>query len=435
VPLFKANTRSLQRGDKMMNNILNDYLEYMKTCGYAENTVYISTRPVLKKFIDYLNEKHIGFDSVNMNVVPEFLDGFKKLGFKKSTIYCYVKRLRCFFKYLLNKKYIHINPLKNEVPEDKCLSDEFKEYYDLYITMKINENTCRNSMKKIKGSIRMFLGYLEEREIRTFGRIKKDDLREFVKYLGDKKDEKGNMFYRPTSINRYLSDLKIFVMWLSKKGKLPAGFSNNLIFLRKAQEISRNILTRKELVSLFSVKANDLYDFMIKAICVIQYATGLRIKELLSLEVKDIDFEKKELMIYEAKTGKERVVMAGEVGINYLKIFMECVRPKVCCGSQDTGKIFLSYYEGMLLNENTVNRRLKEFLKKAKITKKISTHCFRHSYGTHLLENGLGIKEVSSLLGHKDLVSTERYTRLSPERLRKTINFCHPRERILSCQN
>jgi integrase/recombinase XerD len=416
-------------------NILNEYLEYMKACGYVENTVYISTRPVLKKFIDYLNEKGIGFDSVNMNIITDFLDSFKKIGFKKNTIYCYVKRLRCFFKYLLNKKYIHINPFKNEVPENESLPDEFKEYYNKYITLKVNENTCRNSMKKIKRSIKTLLKYLDERGAKKFCEVKKEDLREFVKYLGDKKDEKGSMFYRPTSINRYLSDLKTYIMWLSKKGKLPVGFSNNLIFLRKAQEISRNILTRKELVSLFTIKANDLYDFMMKAIFIIQYATGLRIKELLNLEVKDIDFDKKELMIYEEKTKKERVVMVGEVGINYLKIFMEHVRPKVCCNSLDTGKIFLSYYEGMLLNENTVNRRLKGFLEKAKITKKISSHCFRHSYGTHLLENGLGIKEVSSLMGHRDLVSTERYTRLSPERLRKTINFCHPRERILSCQN
>ena len=105
------------------------------------------------------------------------------------------------------------------------------------------------------------------------------------------------------------------------------------------------------------------------------------------------------------------------------------VRPKVCYESNTSNKVFLSSYEGERFTRGTVNRNLKKFCKKALITKLVTSHCFRHSYGTHLLENGLGIKEVSDLLGHKDLATTERYTQLSPESLRKTINLYHPLEK------
>ena len=85
-------------------------------------------------------------------------------------------------------------------------------------------------------------------------------------------------------------------------------------------------------------------------------------------------------------------------------------------------------YEGKPLRETTVNKYLKEFCKKAGIKKKISSHCFRHSYGSHLLENGADIKIISDLLGHSKLSTTERYTRMSPENLREVIENHHPRE-------
>ena len=80
------------------------------------------------------------------------------------------------------------------------------------------------------------------------------------------------------------------------------------------------------------------------------------------------------------------------------------------------------------MNDVTVNRSLKIFCRRAGIKKLITCHCFRHSYGTHLLENGAGIKEVSELLGHEDLSTTERYTQLNPEHLRQTLLKYHPRE-------
>jgi integrase/recombinase XerD len=169
------------------------------------------------------------------------------------------------------------------------------------------------------------------------------------------------------------------------------------------------------------------------------YGSGLRIGEVLSLRFKDIEarldetrlLENKEAVVYETKTNRERRVQLGEVAAGYLRLYLKHVRERISCRKEKPGPmdyIFVTIRHAEKLSQDTVNRCLKRFCRRAGIKKTITCHCFRHSFGTHLLENGAGIKEVSELLGHEDLTTTERYTRLNPEHLRQTILKYHPRE-------
>ena len=404
------------------------YLNLLDKNGYHINTVS-SKRTILNNFIAYLNENSITELKDIYGIVVENFDLYlkEKKGFKEVTIKNYRKRLKQFFTYLVEIKKINENPFIKI--KGKKYSDEFEKYIGDYLRIKEFEDTCYNSMKKIKLSLNLFYVFLTEREIIRHSEVKKGDLKDFIKYLVDLTDKKGNPVYKTASVNRMLASLKPYIRWLSKKSVFVTGFSSNLSYLRKTQQLSRNILTRKELVALFSIKATTLYEFMMKLIFIVQYASGLRINELLSIELGDIDFDNYTLKIFETKTKKERTVQIGEIGAKYLKIFTHDIRPKICYDWKTSNRVFLSYHEGKNLNSNTVNRYLKAFCKKADISKLVTCHCFRHSYGTHLLENGLGIKEVSDLMGHRDLTATEQYTRLNPERLRKTINFYHPLEK------
>lgn len=399
-------------GDTHLNETITTYLNLLSKSGYTSYTV-IMHKTTLNSFANYLNENSINdFNDVDITLIEKYYAFLKQKGFKEVTINNHRKRLKKVFNYLFeNKKIKHNLFIKKEKTN---YSDEFMKYYNEYIRIKEFENTCYNSMKKIKRSLNQFYTFLSDRGLENHRQVRKEDLKDFVKYLVDLTDKKLNPLYKTESVNRVLSDLKPYIQVLSKKGVFANGFSSNLKFLHITQQIRRNILTRKELVALFNIKAESLYEFTFKSIFIIQYATGLRINELLNIELKDIDFENNILKIFESKTNKERVVQAGEVGTNYLKIFIDEVRPKVCYDYLKSNTVFLSFYEGKRLNDGTVNRYLKEFCKKALITKKVTSHCFRHSYGTHLLENGLGIKEVSDLLGHTDLATTERYTQLSP---------------------
>ena len=207
----------------------------------------------------------------------------------------------------------------------------------------------------------------------------------------------------------------------------PEGLSV-IVNLRQAEKVSRNILTKKEIANLFKIEPNDLYEFMMKTIFICLYSTGLRISELLNLKINDIDYENKVLTIYEAKTKKDRCVHIGDVGLNYMKLYLSYARDNIGYSSKETNLVFLSNIEKSELAQMTINKYLKLFCKKAGITKKITLHSFRHSYGSHLLENGADIKIISELLGHSQISSTERYTRLGVENLRDIINRFHPRE-------
>lgn len=144
--------------------------------------------------------------------------------------------------------------------------------------------------------------------------------------------------------------------------------------------------------------------------------------------MENIDWDNGELLIYEQKTGKERKVFMGEAGKAYLKLYVGNVRENVCYGQNPGGMVFASIRDGKVIANGTVNIHLREFCRRAGIKKHVSCHCFRHSFGTHLLENGVSLKMVSELLGHDSLGSTEKYTRLYPEHLRQTILKYHPRE-------
>jgi site-specific recombinase XerD len=158
------------------------------------------------------------------------------------------------------------------------------------------------------------------------------------------------------------------------------------------------------------------------------------------MKLSDIDkesfFGKKEAVVYEPKTKKERIVQFGEVGTAYLRLYFEHIRPKAeqrrapgQDASLEAAPLFITGREHGRIDVQYVNRVLKKFALKAGIKKNVSSHSFRHSYGTHILENGAGIKEVSELLGHDSIETTQGYTRLAPERLRETLLKYHPREK------
>lgn len=309
---------------------------------------------------------------------------------------------------------------------------EFQRIYAEYMEHKRREDCPKEGVKQIRRTLSLFYGYLfSVKSIEQHSGIRKTDIKEFTRYLTDLTKENGEVFYTPASINRRLSDLKTFLNWLSKKSSLRgycSGFDSYAKGVRREDHISRNILTRKEIVKLFSVRAESSLEFMVKTVIVLLYASGVRIGEALTLRMRDVDLEKKEATIFETKTNKERTVQLGDVAAEYLKLFINHIRGKILHGRPDNLMVFVSNYEGKTLNRNSVNLYIKRFRIRAGIKKDITCHSFRHSFGTHLMENGAGIKQAGDLLGHKDLLATARYTRLNPEHLRMTILKYHPLE-------
>lgn len=418
-----------------------EFDQYLKNTGYSRKTVSLSDY-TMKKFLCFLREKRItGYGDITRENLEEFKGWvIEKYGMKETSANRYRKGAHRFLFWLSTHKAITSPALRScgRLGHDEKLQreefpEDFNRFLDEYIGKKEAEKIPLESVKRLRRNIRMFYRFLlRERGIKALHEIKKEDIREYIKYLTGLTDKDGSSHYLPITVNIHISDLKTWMLWLSRKG-VCAGLSNSFKQLRGENHLSRNILTRKELVRLFGVKAENYREFMHKTIIILLYASGIRISEALGLKINDIGLENREALIYEPKTRKERIVQLGEVGTAYLRLYLSEVRDNINYSGIKSDHVFISAFEGKerraLMKKGSVNTALKKLCLKAGIKKAVTCHCFRHSFGTHLFENGAGIKQVCDLIGHSNIANTERYTRLSPEHLRQTIMKYHPIEK------
>ena len=153
------------------------------------------------------------------------------------------------------------------------------------------------------------------------------------------------------------------------------------------------------------------------------YATGLRVSELVSLKIKDLNLEKG-YVLCRGKGGKERIVPFGHSAREALGEYLRLARPKLL--KKDDPSLFLSSW-GRALSRQGFWKMLKEYGRKADLEKKISPHVLRHSFATHLLERGADLRSVQLMLGHSQITTTQIYTHVSRKHLRTVYDKFHPR--------
>ncbi|MEK6953063.1 MAG: tyrosine-type recombinase/integrase [Nanoarchaeota archaeon] len=240
------------------------------------------------------------------------------------------------------------------------------------------------SLKTIKTYQKCVEKFLNDRK-KGLSKISKADVKEFL----DKLIEKGRA---GNTINVYLNSLKFLLEEiLNKKMKLNIKYSKKPVKLPI-------VLTREELIRLFNVIKNEKHKLMIELI----YSAGLRVSELLNLKVKDLELEKNYSFVRQGKGNKDRIFIIAEK----LKQRIKDLIKKENLGFEDN--VFLSNRK-YKYNARSIQEIVKKAAKRAKINKKISPHTLRHSFATHLIENGYSISEVQALLGHKSPETTFIY--------------------------
>jgi len=439
-----------------MEQYRKEYTEYYRAKGYTFGTLDERGRSV-RLFLEHLRESGIDrFEEVDTKT----LEGFKaylyrraerlKLPLKEVTLSGKLEVARHFLVFLREQKGITARALL-EAEEEKAIKREteipaeFREAFNKFMEQKRREETPARTLELHRYGLKGFFRYLtEERHIQSLTELRREDVKDFTGYLIERRasrTSKGRELEAAplsmSSVNKHINALRDFLKWLSKEGKLSNCYNlfTAVRLVKEGDKVSRNIFTRKELSAILNRKAESPSEFTMKAVFVVLYASGLRCGELLALKLSDVDFEKKEAIVYEPKTKKERIVQLGEIGTAYLRLYLEVVRPKFeqrRAFRQDEitrEQIFMTCREHGRVWIGSINKALKQFAGKAGIKKIVSSHSFRHSYGTHILENGAGVKEVSELLGHDSIETTQNYTRLAPERLRETLLKFHPRER------
>ena len=225
-----------------------------------------------------------------------------------------------------------------------------------------------------------------------------------------------------TTIAHNLTVIKNFHAYLLKEN-ITSNNPAEFIERPKLRKSLPKVLSEKDIDKLLDIKLNTPFDYRNKAMLELMYGCGLRVSELVSLEINDID-EFNSIIRVTGKGSKDRVVPVGEYSIYYLNDYLKqrdnLLKKKSC------NKLFLNNH-GTGMTRQGFFKNLKVLLKEKGLNENISPHTLRHSFATHLVNRGADLRSVQEMLGHSDISTTKIYTKISDEKVINDYDNYHPR--------
>ncbi len=287
------------------------------------------------------------------------------------------------------------------------IDDAINEYIKYIIELNYSEETISN----YKRDLIHYRDYLSKKN-RDFLNINKNEILDYLEYL----DGLAN-----GSISRHLSTLRSFYNYLVEIKALESNVIKRMKNPKKVKKLP-NYLNIVEVETIIdSIKEDTKEDIRNKCIFELLYSTGIRVSEASNLKVDDINTSEKSIRIY-GKGKKERMVYYGDVFAQILDKYL-CVRDEFI--KKDIDYLFINKLGGKL-SRSSIEQIIDKIVLTSSVNHKISPHVLRHTFATHLLDNGADLRSVQELLGHENLDTTEIYTHVSNERLRAVYLRCHP---------
>lgn len=226
------------------------------------------------------------------------------------------------------------------------------------------------------------------------------------------------------TIARRLAALKAFYQFLVKENYVASDPTDELSSPKLERKLPK-VLTVEEVERLLAQPdASSPAGRRDKAMLELLYATGIRVSELVSLNVPDVDL-KEGFVRCMGKGSKERVVPMGEIAVAALRGYLDNARQKIIADPKERA-VFVNHH-GKRLTRQGFWKIVKKYASQAQIRKEITPHTLRHSFATHLLENGADIRAVQEMLGHADISTTQIYTHVTKDRLKDVYAKSHPR--------
>ncbi|MBP5445912.1 MAG: site-specific tyrosine recombinase XerD [Acholeplasmatales bacterium] len=287
---------------------------------------------------------------------------------------------------------------------------------DFKLYLRVNKHLSLNSVNSYMNDITKYIEFLKKKyEVKNLNEINTDMIKKYIQTL------KKNGF-ESSSISRKISAIKAFHKHISEM--LNITDCAKLIRKPKKEEKLPIILSVEEINMMFdTIKTNEPLDLRNRCMLEFLYGSGLRISELLDLTPQNIHIHSKELNVI-GKGNKERIVPLSDMAIDAFNKWMS--KGKIHFKNKPGNYLFVNK-NGDKLTRQGVWKLIKEIAKNAGIEKEISPHTLRHSFATHLLNNGFNLRYVQFLLGHKDISTTQIYTHITTDKLRETYLSCHPR--------
>lgn len=291
--------------------------------------------------------------------------------------------------------------------------DNYKNY--LVFERRMAKNTTNSYIKDLEG-YQEFL--LNERKIDKIDDVTKVDIDKYLEYL-------NNNNYTTTSIARKLTAVKNFHKYLLATNRL---IKDEAITIErpKLRKALPNVLTVEEVDNLLDIKTDTPFDYRNKAMLELLYGTGLRISEMLDLKLGDVDFENCIVRCF-GKGSKERIVPIGEYIIDSLTDYLDHGR-RYLIKNKVSDYLFLNNRGGRI-SRFSFFKILKKLLRDKEIKKDVSPHSLRHSFATHMLENGADLRSIQELLGHSDIATTRIYTHITNKKVENDYIEYHPRSK------
>jgi integrase/recombinase XerD len=270
------------------------------------------------------------------------------------------------------------------------------------------------------------LGFLAERGVDRLTQVTRDDLEAYRHHLyyGEFKGKRLGL----GSQARRLAAVKAFFSFLTDRQAVLLDPSAAIRRPRVPKTVPRQLISERETEKL--LQAPDIttpLGIRNRAILELLYATGIRNTELRELMLGEVDLERQELFVARGKGGKSRRLPLGEEAAAWLEDYLLNARPYLA-NAASADLVFLSS-NGCRLDRGKLSEMVRELATACGLEKPVTPHLLRHACATHMLRRGAGVRQLQVLLGHSDLSSTQRYTRIDIGDLHKTVARYHPRER------
>lgn len=296
----------------------------------------------------------------------------------------------------------------------KVINEIVNDYLH-YLT--VERGLSANTVASYHNDLEQFVQYLKKQGFKSFSEVKRSDITAYLHLETSAKKANSTIIRSVTSLRRFYSYL------VHENSVIDDPMA--LIDTPKQEKHLPEVLSRTEVDTLLKApNVSSALGVRDRAILELMYATGLRVSEVINLRLSDLHLPVG-LIKTVGKGQKERIVPIGDTAAYWVNEYLEHGRPSLL-KEKRTDFLFLNFH-GNKLTRQGIWKNLKIQVQKAGITKNITPHTLRHSFATHILENGADLRIVQELLGHSDISTTQIYTHLSKRRLSEVYNKTHPR--------
>ena len=292
--------------------------------------------------------------------------------------------------------------------------EDFKSY------IIIEKNFSQHTAKAYYSDVLGFLLWMGEQSCEDVNFSK---VREYLHFI-----QRFN--YKKSTIARKIASIRTFYKFLYRERKVDSNPAMNLISPKRGKTLPK-FLTPNEVESILNnVKIDTPAGYRNRAILELLWATGMRVSELSGLNFGDLNLANNEIRVF-GKGSKERIILVTDRAKSYLERYIETARPLIPKGfplekPTESSPVFINN-TGYRLQTKTIRNVINDVVEKIALPKKVTPHVFRHSFATHLIENGADLRVVQELLGHASISNTQIYTHVSPPHLKEVYNEAHPR--------